>query len=216
MRSPVATALAIAFGLIVLLGYFIPANQPGFASLVTWRSILIGGAVTLAGFASLVAIWGLVSAHWHKLRARRNPDRYSLFMLLGFFVTLGFGLYAYLVDRSTIVSFQEVVNAFQVPVETSLMALLAVVLTMASFRLFQRRHGFLPIVFAISVLVFLLLNSGILQDQQNIPFGGLGVVLYAIHALPIAGARGILLGIALGSLLAGLRILFGAERPYSG
>ena len=94
------------------------------------------------------------------------------------------------------------------------MALLAVVLTMASFRLFQRRRGLLPIVFAVSVLVFLLLNSGLLHSQQEIPF--IAWILDAIHSLPVAGARGILLGIALGSLLAGLRILLGAERPYSG
>ncbi|MBE0697864.1 MAG: hypothetical protein IH586_13160, partial [Anaerolineaceae bacterium] len=189
-------------------------NQPAFSSLITLRSIIVGGAVTLAGFASLVAIWGLVGAHWHKLRARRNPDRYSFFMLLGFFITFGFGLYAYLLDPGKIASFQLFVNAFQVPVESSLMALLAIVLTMASFRLFQRRRGFLPIVFAVSVLVFLLLNSGLLHSQQNVPF--LDWILDAIHSLPVAGARGILLGIALGSLLAGLRILFGAERPYSG
>jgi hypothetical protein len=40
--------------------------------------------------------------------------------------------------------------------------------------------------------------------------------LAAIRLLPVAGGRGILLGIALGSLMAGLRILFGADRPYSG
>lgn len=214
MRSPVATALAIALGLIVLLGYFVPANQPDFASLITLRSVIVGGAVTLAGFASLVAIWGLVSTHWRKLRARRNPDRYSLFMLLGFLITLGFGLYAYLMDPGSVAGFQQVVNAFQVPVESSLMALLAVVLTLASFRLFQRRRGFLPLVFAFSVLIFLLLNSGLLHSQQDLPF--VGFILDAIHSLPVAGARGILLGMALGSLLAGLRILFGAERPYSG
>jgi hypothetical protein len=214
MRSPVATALAIAFGLIVLLGYFIPASQPASSTIITLRSIIVGAAVTLAGFASLVAIWGLLNAHWHKLRARKNPDRYSIFMLLGFVVTFGYGLYAYLWDTTAIQDFQQVVNAFQVPVETSLMAVLAVVLTMASFRLFQRRHGLLPVVFAGSVVVFLLLNSGFLHSQQNIPF--LDWILDAVHSLPVAGARGILLGIALGSLLAGLRILFGAERPYSG
>jgi len=31
-----------------------------------------------------------------------------------------------------------------------------------------------------------------------------------------AGARGILLGMALGTLTTGLRILFGADRPYGG
>ncbi len=214
MRSPVVTAFAIAFGLVVLIGYFLPTNDPNFSTLITLRSYFVGAAVTLAGFASLVAIWGLVRAHWHKLRARRNPDRYSLFMLLGFFLTLGFGLYTYLIDPEAIESFNEVVNAFQVPVETSLMAVLAVVLTMASFRLFQRRRGFLPIVFAVSVLIYLLLNSGFLHSQQNIPL--MDILLDAVHSLPVAGARGILLGIALGSLLAGLRILVGAERPYSG
>jgi hypothetical protein len=214
MRSPVATALAIAFGFVALLGYFIPTDQPALSSLVMLRSIIVGGAVTLAGFASLVAIWGLIDAHWQKLRARKNPDHYSFFMLLGFFITLGFGLYAYLWNPDSISSFQQVVNAFQIPVETSLMALLAVVLTMASFRIFQRRRGLLPVIFVGSVLVYLLLNSGILHSQQNIPF--IAWILDAIQYLPVAGGRGILLGIALGSLMAGLRILFGAERPYSG
>jgi len=84
---------------------------------------------------------------------------------------------------------------------------------MASFRLFQNRKGLLPVVFGVSVLIFLLLNSGILHSQQNIPF--VDWALDAIHTLPVAGARGILLGVALGSLMAGLRILFGVERPYS-
>jgi hypothetical protein len=40
--------------------------------------------------------------------------------------------------------------------------------------------------------------------------------LSALNSLPVAGARGILLGVALGSLTTGLRILIGADRPYSG
>jgi len=123
MRSPVAAALAIAFGLIVLLGYFIPAGNTEYAFLITLRSII---AVTLAGFAALVAIWGLVGAHLHKLRARRNPDRYSIFMLLGFFITFGYGFYVYFFEPTSILDYQQIVNAFQVPVETSLMAVLAV------------------------------------------------------------------------------------------
>jgi hypothetical protein len=213
MRSPVYTAFAIAFGLIVLLGYLIPAGSTNFEILANLRTMILGAAVTLTGFASLAAIWGLVSAHWHKLRARRNPDRYSLFMLIGFFATLAYGLYAYILAPDEIINFQQVVNALQVPVETSLMATLAVVLALASFQLFQRRKGLLPIIFGISALVFLLLNSGILHSQVSRPV--VGSILDVAYSLPVAGARGILLGVALGSLLAGLRILIGAERPYS-
>jgi hypothetical protein len=212
MRAPVATALAIAFGLIVLLGYFIPSGQAALFSVVEIRSLIVGGAVTLAGFATLVAILSLLRAHWQKLRAPRNPDRYSFFLLAGFVLAFGYGVFVYGVNPAAMVDFQRLVSTVLVPVEASLMAVLAVVLTLASFRLFQRRRGVLAVVFVLSGLVFLLFNSGLLHGLVAFPEW----LLEAIHLLPVAGGRGILLGIALGSLMAGLRILFGAERPYSG
>ena len=36
------------------------------------------------------------------------------------------------------------------------------------------------------------------------------------HSVASGGARGILIGVALGTLTTGLRILFGADRPYGG
>ena len=94
------------------------------------------------------------------------------------------------------------------------MAVLAVGLAYASFRFFQRRKGLMPVVFAISALVFLLLASGVLFMGLNTPIVN-NLTLF-LNRLPLAGARGILLGVALGSLTAGLRVLMGADRPYSG
>lgn len=212
MRSPVAAALAISFGLVVLLGYFIPTGV-GLDSFQILRTWIIDWAVTLTAFTTLIAIIGLVSTHWRKFRARRNPDRYSIFTLAAFLLTLGFGVYAYGISGN-IAGFQQIVTSLQVPVETSLMAVVAVTLTLASLRLFQRRRGIMPFVFVVSVLLFLLLNSGLLASLANVPL--MGEFLAALQFLPVAGGRGILLGIALGSLMAGLRILLGADRPYSG
>jgi len=212
MRSPFATAFAIAFGLVVLIGYFVPAGV-GIPMLNDLRIRIIDWAAILVGFATLVAVIGLVGTHWNKLRARRNPDRYSIFMLAGFLVTVIFGVIAYVVSKD-VTGFIQWMVTVQAPVEASLMALLAVTLTLAGLRLFQRRRGLLPIVFFFSVLVFLLLNSGLLTSETGIPF--IQETLEALRRLPVAGGRGILLGIALGSLIAGLRILFGADRPYSG
>ena len=210
MRSPVAAALAIGFGVVVLLGYIIPVDfVPWLVVLRTW---IVNGAVILAAFATLVAIFGLLGAHWRKMRARRSPDRYSIFALVGFFATLVFGFYYYgLGGAEEKLFFLNIVNAVQVPVEASLMAAVAVVLTLACFRLFQRRKGILPVVFVVSVLVFLLVNSGLLASIRS-----MDVALAVLQSLPVAGGRGILLGIALGSIMAGLRIIFGADRPYSG
>jgi hypothetical protein len=214
MRSPVATAFAIAFGLVVLIGYFAPVTA-GVPVLRDLRILIVDWAAILASFVTLVAILGLVGTHWNKLRANRNPDRYSIFMLAGFVAAVVVGVIAYGFGKFvTVTDFQQFVTAVQVPVETSLMALLAVTLTLAGIRLLRRRLGLLPITFFLSVLLFLLLNSGLLASQLGIPF--IDPFLAALRLLPVAGGRGILLGIALGSLMAGLRIIFGADRPYSG
>jgi hypothetical protein len=94
------------------------------------------------------------------------------------------------------------------------MGVLVITLTFASLRLFQRRKGVMAVVFAASALFFLLVGSGMLSPLLGVPM--LGDLLGFLQRLPIAGGRGILIGIALGSLTAGLRILLGADRPYSG
>lgn len=214
MRSPLAAAFAIGLGLIVLIGYFIPADTvpPALGGLLTLRTLFIDWATTLAAFATLVAIIGLLIAHVRKMRAR-TPDHYSIFTLIGFVAVFAFGIFAYTISGD-VRGYQQVVNAVQVPIEASLMAVLAVTLTVAILRLFQRRTGLLAVVFAVSVLVFLFLNTGILASLDTLEAAP--VVLAGLQILPVAGGRGILLGIALGSILAGLRILLGVERPYSG
>ncbi len=222
MRSPVATAVAIAVGLVtLLLAYILPslvANIPGAAeSANNVRSLILGWAVSLVAIASIVAILSLVAVHFRKLRARRGSDPYSLFTLIFFFVTLFAGGAAYILNLYQSEYQQVFVNSIQTPVESSLMAVLAITLALAGFRLFQRRRGIIAVSFLISVLVFLLFNSGIISlVGPLLPADWIGALLGVLQVLPVAGGRGILIGIALGSIMAGLRILFGAERPYSG
>lgn len=210
MRAPIWTAVAISIGLIVLLAYFIPPDMVQFNFILTLRSLLVGWAVILAGMAALVGALNLFLVHIGRMTAKRNPDRYSILLVAFFVISLGFGLYLSPADPL----YQKVVTAIQVPIEASLMALLAVTLTFASFRLFQRRKGLMAVVFAVSAVFFLLVGSGLLAPLQDLP--GIGGVFAFLQRLPVAGGRGILLGIALGSLTAGLRVLLGADRPYSG
>jgi len=204
MRAPLATAVAIAIGLVVLLGYFVP----GLAAI---RSAVLGIGVILVGVATLVGVLNLIGVHWRKLSSSTNRDIYSLFLILAFFITL---LAGFITGGPSNPGFQRVITAIQVPVETSLMAVLAFSLAYAGLRLLQRRNGFMSIVFVISALVFLIIGSGFLPDSQSIPL--LGGLISFLNQLPMAGSRGILFGIALGGLTTGLRILMGADRPYSG
>jgi len=205
MRAPIATAIAIAVGLIVLLGYFVP-----LPILDEIRTTLLDWGVTLAGVAALVGIINLIITHWHRVTAARNRDLYSVILILSFIMTLAAGV----VLGPSDAQFQHVITSIQVPIESSLMAVLAISLAYASLRIFQKRKGLIAIIFVISALLFLLVTSGFLASGSNNPI--LASILTAINQLPVAGARGILLGVALGGLATGLRILMGADRPFSG
>jgi len=205
MRAPVSTAIAIATGLLVLLGAFLPVPV-----LLSVRQILLSWTIPVAAAAGLIAILNLLSVHWRKLNSARERDYYSIILLLAFAGTFIAGLLLGPTDPN----FQKVVTYIQFPVEASLMGVLTVTLTYASIRLFQRKRGWLAVLFTASTLLFLILLSGFLNIPENIPF--VKDLLAALNTLPIAGARGILLGIALGSITTGLRILIGADHPYSG
>ena len=206
MKSPVAASIAIAIGLIILAGYFVPLTI-----LQQIRFQLLDWAVVLIAFAALVGIINLLMAHFKRLRSTSsNRDPLSLVVILAFVATLLVGL----IFKPSSNAFQAIILKIQRPIEASLMAVLAVTLAFASLRLIQRQRGTLAIIFLISTIFFLFLGSGILGALSDVPV--LGDLLGLFNRLPVAGARGILIGIALGSLTAGLRILLGADRPYSG
>lgn len=205
MRAPLSTAIAIAAGGLTLLGLLVPVDP-----LIAIRTRLIEWVIVLAGIAGLVAIIHLLSVHWRKLTARRNKNINSAFLLIAFVITFITGITL----KPSHPTMQRIVTHIQIPIEASLMGVLAISLTVAAIRLFQKRGGWMSVLFAISAFVFLIIGSGFLSASANIPV--LKDVLAAMNALPIAGARGILIGVALGSLTAGLRVLLGSDRPYSG
>ena len=198
------TAIAIAAGLFVLVGYFIQMD-----ALVDLQVMLIDGAIFIAGWAVIVGIVNLVVVHTEKFRTRQKGGMYSVLLVISLVGTLGLGLL--LGPENQYVRLA--VDAIIVPVEASLMAILAVTLIYASIRLLRRRVDVMSIVFLIVTVVFLI-------AIMPVPF--LAITPVQDFVLDVAGwfsrggARGLLIGIALGTLLTGLRVLFGVDRPYGG
>lgn len=199
----VALVLAVLVGLIVLVGYFIPAFAP-------LQNILLNWAIILAGSAALVGVLNLILVHGTKITQREKGTVYSSILLVCLFATLLFGLVLG-PDNSNI---RLLVNAVIVPVEASLMALLAVTLLYASVRLLRRRANLMSVLFIATALLMLV-------GSATLPFGEIGALNNFLrpwlqHVLALGGARGILIGVALGTLTTSLRVLFGADRPYGG
>lgn len=196
-------AFAIASGLIVLIGYFVPL-QP----LMQMRLILIDWAIVIAGFAVLIGVFNLIAVQMEKIRARKIGSIYGAVLVLSLILTFGFGLLLGPDDPFMRLA----VDAVIVPVESALMAILAVTLIYASIRLLRRRVDLMSVIFLVVAVLFLI-------AIMPTPIGqlpGSQFLLDLTGMFSRGGARGLLLGIALGTLLTGLRVLFGIDRPYGG
>ena len=200
----IAAVVAIAAGLLVLLGYFVPASM-----LLEIRLALVQWAVIIAAFAVLLGVFNLFGVHWHKIRTRQKGIAYSILLIFSMFATAVLGIAGG--TNSFVLNFA--LDAIIIPAEATLMALLAVTLIYASARLLRRRADAMSFIFLGIAVVILLMSA-------PLPFGripGAEIVEWFItQFFAVAGARGILIGVALGALTTGLRVLFAIDRPYGG
>ena len=196
--------IAVISGLLVLLGYFFPGV---FGNI---QSVLIGWAIILAAFALLLGIFNLAMVHWKKAGTDGPSSIYSIVLLISLIITI----IAVSISGPTGSLSLWIFNTFQVPVEISLLAVLAVVLVFAAARLLTRRPKWYTVLFLITVLVVLLGSVPLFFLGEVAPLVALRGWLTQVPA--VAGARGLLLGVALGTVATGLRILMGVDRPYGG
>jgi hypothetical protein len=198
----VTAAFAIATGFIVLLGYFFPQQ------LGSIRLLLLDWGVMIAGMAVLVGIFNLAAVQMEKFRARQKGGSYGILLVVALIITFWSGLALGPENQYMRLT----MDAIILPVEASLMAILAVTLVYASIRLLRRRVDVMSVVFLVTAVIFLIL----IMPTPFGPVPGNQAMLDFLGMFSNGGTRGLLIGIALGTLLTGLRVLFGVDRPYGG
>jgi hypothetical protein len=202
MSRVIVLLILILTGLLFLAGYAFPMPLAPILNLVMNWGILLVGVIGVLGIGYLIRF------HILRLFKREKGGFYSLVLLVVLIITLVIGII--FSPQSTF--YQDLVINVQIPVEASLLGILAVTLLYTSFRLVRTR-GWKPLTvgFFISALVTLFLNLGIVIFNE----GSLAAsVIGLLRRLPIAGARGILIGMALGGLIVGLRYLLTIEQPF--
>ena len=201
-----ATVFAIASGIIVLLGYFYPLPL-----LLQLRVLLTNWAVIIAAMTVLIGIYNLVAVHSEKISTGEKGSANSWVLIISLILTLVYLAYA-VFSGSLEFATRVVADTFIVPVEASLMAILAVTLIYASIRLLRRRLDVMSVLFLVAAVLFLIA----FMPTPLGPVPGDQAIAQFLNVFSTGGARGLLIGIALGVLLTGLRIIFGVDRPYGG
>lgn len=196
MKNGLPVLLAVVLGVLTLVGMLLvpPLGQ-----------MILGWATLLAAFALLLGLGNLFLVHL-KRAIRANP--YSLLLILSMGIVFLAGIADLLGFTETDLS-QQLFEWLQRPLESAFSSLLAFFLVFAGFRLLQRRRNGWSILFLVTVIVLLLPVPGAAANLFT-------VLRNLISDLFVtAGLRGLLIGIALGTITLSLRLLVGSERPYS-
>ncbi|MDW8404829.1 hypothetical protein [Chloroflexus sp.] len=212
-RQLVAALIAGVSGLIVLLDF--AGAGPIVAALAT---VLVQWAALITAIAVVIGVVSVLSAHVRRVRDRMPEASYSLVLIAGMVIVIVAGIF-YPTRTATGLALPATLAALPIravfrliyePLAASLLALLAFFALSAMLR--ALRSGRTEAVFVVAVALLALLIQ--LPPLTLIPIIG-QTVQWLNDYLIAAGARGLLLGSAIGALVAGVRLLIGFDMPYA-
>jgi len=197
-KRVVATVIVIIVGLAVLLDFFVQNELVGFL-----KYIFVRWAIIIAAFAIILGFFNVLAVHLNKILRLKQGWFYSIFLVLAMMIVLLLGLVEGPQGSLTNQIFQYVLF----PLQATIFSLLAFFVATAAYRAFRVRSWESALLVIVGVIV--LLGQIPLWEELTI----LKDELFQVLVMP--GARGILLGVALGTVVTGLRILLSIDRPYS-
>lgn len=207
MRTEIPFLISGLTALFAILAFFVPHRPFGGLQqkMLVWYSVV-------TGVAMLIGVWSLFTNHWNKIRRRQNV-LYSGFLLLGFLLTFVLGVYSiekYGDAFAPNSPFMFIFNYAEVPLQSTMFALLAFFIASAAYRAMKIR----------TIEASLLLTAAVIVMLGRVPVGaqmwhGMPKLAEWVMQIPnLAAQRGILIGVALGSVGMSLRIILGIEKPY--
>ncbi len=199
-----STVMAITVGLLVLADFF--TNDHSINALGLY---LVRSASVVAAFALVLGMVNVLTVHLNKITHRDKGWIYSVVLLVALLGTLGAGFLSG-GPASPLVQ-DGIFETLLFPLEATLFSLLAFFVVTAIYRAFRVKsfESFWFVLFGIIVLL------GQVPVGSVISGGWLPIIKDWILDVPaLAGARGVLLGVALGTVATGLRVLLGIDRPY--
>jgi hypothetical protein len=198
LKRVIATVIVIIVGLPVLLDFFVESDLIGFL-----KFVFVRWAIIVAAFAIILGFLNVLIVHLDKILGFKQGWFYSIFLILTMMTVLILGLIEGPQGSLTSRIFQYILF----PLQATIFSLLAFFVASAAYRSFRVRNweSALLVIFGVIVLLGQVPLWGALTSSKE----------WILGVLSMAGARGILLGVALGTVATGLRVLLGIDRPYS-
>jgi hypothetical protein len=194
--------------LLSLLGFFVQSDSSIWA--IQW--ILVRWAVIIAAFAVILGFLNVLAVHVGRLAGRASGWPYSLVLIISAIIVLVVGLGG-LITRPEDGLWGPLMAPIFVwiiaPLEAAAAALLPFILSFAAYRMLRTGRQKGAVIFLVSALVVLI---------GQLPLAGIGDGLQDFYDawlawLAVPGLRAVLIGVALGISMTGLRLIMGIDRP---
>ncbi|HDN81023.1 MAG TPA: hypothetical protein ENG33_11225 [Chloroflexi bacterium] len=204
MKKVIPTLVAFITGIIVLADFLIynPLLDQVSNSLLNW-------ALLVAAFAFIVGLLNVLIVHFTRIIKRERGWPYSIVLVLAMWLVIIFGVLDPRGPQGPIVSW--VFRYVQYPLQATLFAMLAFFALSAGYRAFRRQTVDATIMLVAASLVFL--GQAMLISEWGKWFAAIKDWILSVPT--VAGMRGILLGVSLGVIATGLRLLLGMDKPYA-
>lgn len=203
-----AAVTVISLGLVTVMGLLIEDGPSDSVAAFLLQLVSVTAAV-----AVVVGVLNLVAVHLGRFVRSEHGWPYSILVLLSMVAVIVLRI----LDRAEIwsgdlegeVISERVFEAVQVSAESALAAILLFFLVYAAYRLMRDRVTVWQLVFTLSALVMLvgwipLESLDFLADARE----------WLVRVPVSAGARGILIGVGLGTVTVGVRVLMGQDRAF--
>jgi len=204
MKRVLPAAITMAAGFLVLVDFFFDNLY-----LNTLGVTLIDWVVIVVAFALILGLLNVLAFHLRKIIQRQEGWLYSIALLVVAVAILFGGLTTLQGYRAPLV--RALFDYVQTPLQASIFSLLAFYMASAGYRAFRARN-FETFLLVVACLVVLVGQAPLARYVwEELP----ALKDWVLGVPSTAGARGILIGVALGSLATGVRLLVGFDRPYS-
>lgn len=196
--AALSTAVAMGFGLFMLWGL---VAGSGFVN--SYANNILKLVLPTVAIGVLIGLLNLLGVHFGRIRRRERQWGYSLIVIVAAAAVII--LWLLNVDDVNRLLLEDV----QVAIESALAGLVLFALVYGAYRIMRRRVSWGNFLFILSLLVILI---GALPLRETAFIADVRAWLLAVPVS--AGARGILLGIALATVVTGVRVLIGQDRAY--
>jgi len=221
LGSAFATAIVIVVGIITFLGLVVGNGLGGLSAVInafafpTIANAFLQLTVITVAITVLIGIFNLIVVHLGRVFGRGKPFSQRINSLVLVASTIAVIVLGVLERTGSLTGSPSpttiLLEGVQVSIESALAGLVLFALVYGAFRLMRRRVTGSGLLFTFVLL--LILTAALPFSTPGMRL--VGIVRDWLMAVPVsAGARGILLGIALAVTVAGARILIGQDRSY--